>query len=868
MPTPPASSATGDHIEKPLGPAPRVGLMITAALVILLFYLFAAVSVLLLLVSLALGFLVFVALMRFGIGRVVTPFLQRQGTLLMIFVRSCWGRRHTEFQVPLEEADAPELFAFIRQLAQRLDVAPPQRVRLEMNAGAWVLLRGFLRGTGATTLGLGYDLVAGLSERELEAVLAHEMVHAKTVRRGLKRWLVSGLNHAARLTGSLSSLADHHRHAGQNFEFCEWLLRGADPCTRLMARLVSKYSRQDEFEADRGAAEICGSAPLHSSLVKLDLIGAKLSRISWSERVARLQQPEGFSAWLQQELAISAAPFAVVPAGLANPYSSHPSTRDRLAALPPPQEITASSRPAIELIKDPDALAVKLLAEIRRVLSLEEERDHKERQRWLKRSRGSVQTQPLQWLAAFVLVVGAIVGSFAWANGFNPLMLVAAVAIIAGAIWLFRVGRYRDRQALPVPDYETLVAAQERFTDQDELAKQDATLAQEFKAALTGKKKTQKRHLIDESYRALARGDYLRAHVASRLCVQLDGKCVEASLALAVATAAFHQESRTGVFLRTVRERTGFHSPSTQWGAGWALFLLHDWAGAEAFLAAAARRHPDQPTFNALLAICQARRNKYHGAIAHARRALDAQHTPERIELVAELLLDSGYLQEARQLLTESGELVRTKPSLAFLLIRLELLSRNAEAANDRIGELREQGISAEMNLRLGAACENARHDENAAAFFQAALAGGFFPVAHLGLARLATHRKDHATARTHILSALDFSRTPGAPGHGAGASFLQAMGQLFQLYEPIANARAWIVTFRNNVSAGPFAGQSFLIFAAYLKQAEELLKLVLDASLPDKPSLVPEHVEWFEAARDQQPAGVVRPGIQRIWKS
>ncbi len=53
-----------------------------------------------------------------------------------------------------------------------------------MNAIAWVKLKGYRKGSGKTTLGIGYDLLAGLPEAEVEAVLAHEMVHARLVQRG------------------------------------------------------------------------------------------------------------------------------------------------------------------------------------------------------------------------------------------------------------------------------------------------------------------------------------------------------------------------------------------------------------------------------------------------------------------------------------------------------------------------------------------------------------------------------------------------------------------------------------------------------------------------------------------------------------
>jgi len=866
----PAITPTAEASEKPLGVPAKAILMVTAALVIALFYVFAVVSILILLCCLAAEIIAFVVLLRFGLWRYIAPFVQRHTTLLMAFLRSFWRAKRAEFQVPLEERDAPALFAFLRQLSQRLQVPPPRRVRIEMNASAWVLLKGFLRGADATTLGLGYDLVAGLSERELQAVLAHEMVHAKYVRRGLKRWLNSGLNHAARLTNALSALAGTYRRAYKRFELCEWLLYGADRCTRLVVRLVATYSRQDEFEADRGAAVVCGAAPLRSSLLKLDLMAAKTARIGWNERVARLQRGEGFSSWLVEELTVSdAVPNPQGPASTVDPYSTHPSTGDRLAALPPDPAILSPSPPAIQLFANPDAVAAKLVAEIQRVMRAEETRDEREQNRWLKRMQCGSKIRPLQWLGLIVGTIAVIIGIFTWADGFRPGILIFAMAVMVGAVSIFRAGRYRDRKILPIPEYETLKAAWDQTNDTQKTEAREKELVAEFKAATAGQKKKHKRtHLIVESYAALERCDYLKAHVAARQCVQMDGKCAEALLALAVASAAFRQGSQVQIFLRSAGQITGFRSPSAQWGAGWALLLLGDWSAAETLIRAAGRTTTNQPTFAALIAICQARRNKVHGAIAHARSALAAApQRQERIKLLAELLLDGGYLQEAGQLLADAGDAARSDPALTFSMIRLQLLQRSFEAADRWIEIMRQHGVTPHLEVQLGGACETARRDDQAAAFYASALQKGFFPEAHLGLARLAAHRRDKDMARWHILEALDTSRPLGENARNPLSLFAQAVRQILQLEEPVINARSWTATFMDNASAGPFANQSFLIFATDISQAEEFLRTITDAVQPGKPSLVPSHVEWTPSPGDLQPVGAVRPGIQQFWK-
>ena len=63
-----------------------------------------------------------------------------------------------------------------------------------MGVNAWVRLKGYRRGAGTTILGVGYDLLAGMSQTEVEAVLAHEMAHARLVQRGFSRWLTGGVS--------------------------------------------------------------------------------------------------------------------------------------------------------------------------------------------------------------------------------------------------------------------------------------------------------------------------------------------------------------------------------------------------------------------------------------------------------------------------------------------------------------------------------------------------------------------------------------------------------------------------------------------------------------------------------------------------
>src|SRR2546427_7950198 len=204
-------SATAIMDEKPLSPAARAGLVVNAAVTILLFYLtailfmagFTALALLLLLVTMAAA--------RFGMASFVGRLLQVPVRLIGILGRKLWLPAETTYRVALTPEDAPGLFAISRALSQRSALVPPESISVEMHTTAWVQLRGYRRGAGRTSLGIGFDLLAGLTVSEVEAVLAHELAHARLVPRGFSRRLERGLPPPGQGTTEISARAAAHR---------------------------------------------------------------------------------------------------------------------------------------------------------------------------------------------------------------------------------------------------------------------------------------------------------------------------------------------------------------------------------------------------------------------------------------------------------------------------------------------------------------------------------------------------------------------------------------------------------------------------------------------------------------------------------
>src|SRR2546425_12419758 len=182
-------SATAMMDEKPLSPAARAGLVVSAAVTILLFSLtailfmagFTALALLLLLVTMAAA--------RFGMASFVGRLLQVPVRLIRIFGRKLWLPSETTYRIALTREDAPDLFAIARALSQRSALVPPESISIEMHTTAWVQLRGYRRGVGRTSLGIGFDLLAGLTVSEVEAGVFDRVAHAGPEQRGLfRRW--------------------------------------------------------------------------------------------------------------------------------------------------------------------------------------------------------------------------------------------------------------------------------------------------------------------------------------------------------------------------------------------------------------------------------------------------------------------------------------------------------------------------------------------------------------------------------------------------------------------------------------------------------------------------------------------------------
>ncbi len=836
-------------------------MILTAVLAIGLSYLYAVFCLVVLLIVLAFDIAVLGIGFRFGFVRIPLRWLNRHVQLIGLFFRSLWVSKPVEFRSPISRTDAPGLFEVIDQLADRMEVAPPTEIILEMNASAWVLLDRGGRASKATRLGLGYDLIAGLEVDELQSVLAHELAHAKLVRRQLKQRLNGGVARAARLAQGLS--ANRFNADGGNDPLVYSLFIPADRCARLAAFSVARYSRQDEFEADAEAARLCGGGPLRSALTKLRGISERTARITWSERVAQLQRPDGFAAWLMSEISTNVGGEVGSGEEIKSRFSTHPNLVDRLAALPPGERSAGAATPALSFFAHPDAMAQQLVREIRRVALIQEEKDSKQ---LAKRRRRLARTGPSRGVQkiSIVLATIAVVILITLVTGFVLPTFLIGVGMLLVAFFLPRWIKPNDPLTLPVPPYQVIMAGRIGPTRRAAIAATEKVLIEEFTriGATSGAS-----GYGAEAGKAIGSADYLRAHVASRRWMEAKPKSLEAKQIFAIACAALQNHAQAVTFQNAVRAKAGLVSLDAMWGASWTYFLLGDFLAAEALLAELHRRRPKEATFTALLASSQGRRNKLQSALPLAREVLAQRPTDgEAHKLLIVLLVAGGYFDEARARSLEADAFLSDDSEYWIVQLDLALLRHELARAAELVAQIEAKGLTPAQSVAVAGCYERSRRDQEAEQFYTRALAAGFFPAAHLGLARLAIHRADGGSAYPHILAALDHTK-PVAEGSLSSADVTRhALGLYLGAHELVHHAEAWIATLPAQTEYGILANHSFFICAPDWGQAEGHLKAVADAIQPNRP-LVLKGIYWKRAPKFQQPETSVKPGIHSFWK-
>lgn len=212
---------------------------------------------------------------------------------------------------PMEESENPEYFQMVRELCQRADIPMPRLYVIPQDQpNAFATGRNYSHSAVAVTAGI----TRLLSTDELRGVVAHELAHIKH-RDILIQSVAATIGAAITYIGYMLLWFgnDNNSPLGLIGMLAMWLL------APLAAGIIQMaVSRQREYAADAGGAEICGNPEsLASALLRLEQ-GA--DAIPMKGRVNEASEP-----------LYIVKPFKAK--GLAGLFSTHPPIEERVKRL-------------------------------------------------------------------------------------------------------------------------------------------------------------------------------------------------------------------------------------------------------------------------------------------------------------------------------------------------------------------------------------------------------------------------------------------------------------------------------------------------------------------------------------------------------
>jgi heat shock protein HtpX len=214
----------------------------------------------------------------------------------------------------VDEASAPQFYRMVRELATRAQLPMPKVYLIDEAApNAFATGRNPEHAAVAATTGI----LRVLSERELRGVMAHELAHVKH-----RDILISTVS--ATMAGAISALANFAMFFGGRDSDG----RRSNPIASIAVAMLAPIagaliqmaiSRAREFEADRGGAQISGDPQaLASALEKIHAYAAGVPFPTAEQHPATAQM------MIMNPLS---------GGGIANLFSTHPATEERVARL-------------------------------------------------------------------------------------------------------------------------------------------------------------------------------------------------------------------------------------------------------------------------------------------------------------------------------------------------------------------------------------------------------------------------------------------------------------------------------------------------------------------------------------------------------
>ncbi len=335
-----------------MNPAPKPNLLGRAILAVLLTIGFYGMAL-----AIAFG-LLFIVYAEFAYWKRVDIRLTLFAIIGAVVILWAIFPRVDRFEAPgprLTRKQAPELFQEIGKIAHATGQPVPNEVYLVSDVNAFVAERGGLMGIGSRkVMGIGLPLLNLVTVDEFRAILAHEFGHFYGGDTSLGPWIYKTRAAIIRTVVGLSRASNR------------LLQIPFEAYAKMFLRITNAISRQQEYTADQLAARIVGKRAAVSGLQSVHKYGYAFQAFFQQEYLpalnANVRPPmmEGFKSFISVPKiaqAIQGAFEQQLAEGKAEEYDTHPSLKERIAALQDlPEGRITDERPASVLIAGiPDA---------------------------------------------------------------------------------------------------------------------------------------------------------------------------------------------------------------------------------------------------------------------------------------------------------------------------------------------------------------------------------------------------------------------------------------------------------------------------------------------------------------------------------
>ena len=229
----------------------------------------------------------------------------------------------------LSESDAPALWQRIRDMAARLNTAPPDRIIVGIDANFFVtehpvILNGQVQ--NGRTLYLSLPMMKVMTSDEADAVLGHELAHFSGEDTLWSRKISPLLG---KFSIYLNSLATGLTWVVAHFMHLFWKLYGLS---------INRLSRAREFRADAVAASLVSNDAMKRALVKTAgyceyRADTEIGIVTGSEIDPNLNLPRRLEEGYVPFLASFARSEKAAQEAIPHPFDTHPTLHSRLAEL-------------------------------------------------------------------------------------------------------------------------------------------------------------------------------------------------------------------------------------------------------------------------------------------------------------------------------------------------------------------------------------------------------------------------------------------------------------------------------------------------------------------------------------------------------